>query len=119
MFMDAGDVLYDEDTNGSPSRSKTDRWNDMSPGERNRERAQRKKERRKKNKKGSNDNTVIEDLEDIDYNDWDDDDEAGDEHEVMSPETNGRDDGVFDDPEFMKTAVEEHARYLGMDPENS
>ena len=116
--MDAGDVLYDEDTNGSPSRSKTDRWNDMSPGERNRERAQRKKERRKKNKKGSNDNTVIEDLEDLDYNDWDDDDEAGDEHEVMSPETNGRDDGVFDDPEFMKTAVEEHARYLGMDPEN-
>ena len=47
----------------------------MSPGERNRERAQRKKERRKKNKKGSNDNTVIEDLEDLDYNDWDDDDD--------------------------------------------
>ena len=101
--------LYDDDeaTITSTSNANAERWTNMSTSERNNERIQRKKERQKK-KKGANnkDNTVIEDLEDLDYNDWDDDDEAGDEHEVMSPETNGRDDGVFDDPEFMKTATE-------------
>ena len=82
---------------------------------------QRKKERKSKKKsKKSNDDTVVEDFE---YN-WDDDEE--DENETAGQYQGNNiglgatepeeDDGVFDDPEFMKTAVKEQVRYLGMDP---
>ena len=119
MFMDGSD-LYDDDV-PSTTAAKAERWTNMSTSERNEERMQRKKERKSKKKsKKSNDDTVVEDFE---YN-WDDDEE--DENETAGQyqgNNNGlgatgpeEDDGVFDDPEFMKTAVKEHARYLGMDP---
>ena len=111
-----GDDLYDDDeaTITSTSNANTERWTNMSTSERNNERIQRKKERNKK-KKGANnkDSTVIEDFE---Y-DWDDDEDEETQIEKATPGANvGDDDAVFDDPDFMRTAVEEHARYLGMDP---
>ncbi len=115
MFMD-GEDLYDDDeaTVTSTSNANAERWTNMSTSERNNERIQRKKERQKK-KKGANnkDNTVVEDF---DY-DWDDDEDEETQIDKATPGTNvAADDAVFDDPEFMRTAVEEHARYLGMDP---
>ena len=117
--MDGND-LYDDDV-PSTTAGKAERWTNMSTSERNEERMQRKKERNSKKKsKKSNDDTVIEEFE---YN-WDDDEEDENETAGQYPDNNigqdatgpEEDDGVFDDPEFMKTAVKEHARYLGMDP---
>jgi chromosome segregation ATPase len=93
-------------------------WEEMNSEERFNEMKKRKQERRNNKKSndwaGSGDGTIVEDFDDS----FDDDFEEATQLNVPPPpgDDDGADDGVLD-PEFMKTAILEHARFLGMDPE--
>ena len=88
-------------------------WEEMDAGERMGAMKQRKANRQKNKNERGGDGTIVEDFDDSFDDDFGQSIDAagGGSHTVVDGEG-----GVLD-PEFMRQAILEHARFLGMDPE--